>query len=53
VRASGGLDSALVTQLPPGMPVLVQEGPGDWWAVKPRSGKAFQGYVRRDRFTLE
>ena len=53
VRASGGLDSALVTQLPPGMPVLVEEGAGDWWAVKPRSGKAFQGYVRRDRFTLE
>lgn len=53
VRASRSLDSAVVTALPPGMPVLVQPGEGDWWGVKPRSGSAFHGYLRRDRFVLE
>ena len=53
VRASGGLEGALVTQLPPGMPVLVQPAAGDWWHVRPRSGEAYQGYVRRDRFVFD
>ncbi|HSS26860.1 MAG TPA: hypothetical protein VLL50_02835 [Usitatibacter sp.] len=53
VRAAGNLEGALVTQLPPGMPVLVQPAEGDWWHVKPRSGNAYQGFVRRDRFVFD
>lgn len=53
VRAAGNLQGALVTQLPPGMPVLVQPAEGDWWRVKPRSGSAYQGFVRRDRFVFD
>lgn len=53
VRAAGTLKSALVTQLPPGMPVLVEPASGDWWHVKPRSGSAYEGYVRRDRFVFD
>ncbi|HEX4331879.1 MAG TPA: SH3 domain-containing protein [Usitatibacter sp.] len=53
IRTSGSLDGALVTQLPPGMPVLVEPGSGDWWHVKPRSGSAYEGYVRRDRFVFD
>lgn len=53
IRASGNLQAALVTQLPPGMPVLVEPGAGDWWRVKPRSGSAYEGYIRRDRFVFD
>ena len=53
VRASPGLDSGVVTTLPPGMPVMVQPQSGEWWPVKPRSGAAFSGYLRRDRFVTE
>jgi len=53
VRGSGSLQGALVTQLPPGMPVLVQPAGGDWWHVRPRSGSAYEGYVRRDRFVFD
>lgn len=53
VRVSGDLKSALVTQLPPGMPVLVEPAAGDWWHVKPRSGGTYEGYVRRDRFVFD
>lgn len=53
IRASGDVHSALVTQLPPGMPMLVEPASGDWWHVKPRSGSAYQGYVRRDRFVFD
>ena len=53
VRAAGNLDAPIVKAVPPGYPILVQRGAGDWWAVKPRSGDAFQGFVRRDRFVLE
>lgn len=53
VRASGNLDAAIVTSVPPGYPILVQRSASDWWPVKPRSGDAYQGFVRRDRFVLE
>lgn len=53
IRASGSLEAAIVTQLPPGMPVQVEAASGDWWHVKPRSGNAFEGYVRRDRFVFD
>ena len=53
IRASGSLSGGLVTQLPPGMPVLVQPAAGDWWHVRPRSGSAYEGYVRRDRFVFD
>jgi len=53
VRASPGLDAGVVTTLPPGMPVMVQPQSGEWWPVKPRSGAAFTGYLRRDRFVTE
>lgn len=53
VRASGSLQDALVTTLPPGMPVLVQPAAGDWWHVRPRSGSAYEGYLRRDRFVFD
>ena len=53
VRAAGNLQGALVTQLPPGMPVLVQPAEGEWWHVKPRSGNAYQGFIRRDRFIFD
>ena len=53
VRAQANLQGALVKQLPPGMPVLVAPGEGEWWRVKPRSGTSYEGFMRRDRFVFE
>ena len=55
IRSSGGLDSQVAanTQLPPGMPMLVQPANADWWQVKPRSGEAYHGFIRRDRFVFD
>jgi hypothetical protein len=53
VRSSSGLAGEIVTQLPPGMPMLVQRANGDWWQVKPRSGESYHGYIRRDRFVFD
>jgi SH3 domain-containing protein len=53
VRASPGLDSAVVVQLAPNEKVLVQSTSTEWWKVKPRTGEAFNGYIRKDRFTFD
>jgi hypothetical protein len=53
VRSAAGTDATAVIMLDPGTKILVQQASGDWWKVKPRSGAAFGGYVRRDRFALE
>lgn len=53
VRAAASVDSPLVIALAPGMPVLAQRTSTDWWAVKPRSGSDFSGYIRGDRLVFE
>ncbi len=53
VRASPSLDSAVVIQLNPNQKVLVQSTSTEWWKVKPRAGKGFNGYVRQDRLTFD
>ena len=52
VRAGPGLEAPIVTMLDPNVPILVQETGGEWFRVKPASGNAFSGYVRRDRLLL-
>ena len=52
VRASPDIKGALVTQLYPGTPLLVQKAEGDWWRVKPTRGNAFAGFVRADRLAF-
>ncbi len=49
IRAAPNLESAVVTILAPGEGVLVQWNGTEWWKVKPRTGNAYQGYVRQDR----
>jgi hypothetical protein len=53
VRKSPDIASPVVAQLPPGVRILVQAGVDDWWHVKSPSGAKFEGYIRRDRFTLD
>lgn len=53
VRRSPDLSSPVIAQLPPGVRILVQESVDDWWHVKSPAGATFEGYVRRDRFTLD
>jgi hypothetical protein len=53
LRAAASVDSPLAGQLNPGTRLLVQEASADWWKVKPRSGTAFAGFVRKDRVVLE
>lgn len=53
VRAKPTLQSAVVGQLHPGALVVVQHAEGDWWRVRPSSGTAFEGYVRRDRIVVD
>ena len=53
VRASASIESGVVTQLAPNQKILVQPSAGDWFQVKPRAGKPFEGYIRRDRFVFE
>jgi hypothetical protein len=53
IRKSPDIASAVVAQIPPGVRVLVQESVDDWWHVKSPSGATFEGYIRRDRFTLD
>jgi len=52
IRAAPNLESAVVTMLAPGEPVLVQWNGTEWWRVKPRTGNAYQGYVRQDRLVF-
>ena len=46
---------ANVSKLPPAVRILVQPSVDDWWHVKSPSGTGatFDGYIRRDRFTLD
>lgn len=53
VRAAASVDSRLVVALAPGMPLLAQRASADWWAVKPRSGSGFGGFIRGDRLVFE
>jgi len=53
VRSAPAIDAATVTQLPPGMPLLVQPTGSEWFKAKPRSGNAFSGYIRQDRLAFE
>jgi len=53
VRASPGIDAAVVIQLDANGKVLVQSTSTDWWKVKPRTGNAFSGYIRQDRLIFD
>ena len=53
IRKAPNLNSPVVAQLPPDVKILVEESVDDWWHVKSPSGARFEGYIRRDRFTLD
>jgi hypothetical protein len=53
IRAGDNLKSPVVTQLPPGVKILVQETSADWWKVKSGGRASFSGYIRRDRVVFE
>ncbi|QJR12052.1 hypothetical protein DSM104443_03135 [Usitatibacter rugosus] len=54
VRAGPTLQSGLVVQLDPGMPVLAQKAEADWWRVRTTlGGKPIEGYVRQDRLVFK
>jgi len=53
VRAAPNLGSAVVIQLDPGTPVLVQKTATEWWKAKAAAGNApFEGYIRQDRLAF-
>ena len=53
VRVADSLNSAVVTQLPPGVRILVQETSAEWWKVKSGGRASFSGYIRKDRVVFE
>ncbi len=53
IRATDSLNSPVVTQLPPGVRILVQETSAEWWKVKSGGRASFSGYIRRDRVVIE
>lgn len=53
VRAGPTLESAIVTQLDPGTPVLVQRTGGEWWRAKAAGRAPFEGYIRQDRLVFK
>ena len=53
IRAADNLNSPVVTQLPPGVKILVQETSAEWWKVKSGGRATFSGYIRRDRVVFE
>jgi hypothetical protein len=53
VRARPAVDAALVVQLNPGEPVLVQPAGADWWRARPSAGAKFDGYIRGDRLVFK
>jgi hypothetical protein len=53
IRRAPDINSPVVAQLPPGVRILVQTSVDDWWHVKSPSGATFEGYIRRDRFTVD
>ena len=53
VRASPSTAAPVAAMLNPGQPLLAQSAGGDWYRVKPTSGNAFAGYIRKDRLVFE
>ena len=53
IRAADNLNSPVVTQLPPGVKILIQESSAEWWKVKSGGRASFSGYIRRDRVVFE
>jgi hypothetical protein len=53
IRAADSLKSPVLTQLPPGVKILVQETSAEWWKVKSGGRASFSGYIRRDRVVFE
>ncbi len=53
VRATTGVDSAIVAKLAPGTAVLARQTTPSWWEVRPRKGQGFRGYIREDRLAFE
>ena len=53
IRVGDNLNSAVVTQLPPGVRILVQETSAEWWKVKSGGRASFSGYIRKDRVVFE
>jgi hypothetical protein len=52
IRSGPTLDSPVVIMLDPGQLILVQRTGGEWWKVRPRSGNAYQGFIRQDRINF-
>ena len=53
VRATPSTQGAVVTQLDPGTPVLVQKTATEWWRAKGAAGgTAFEGFIRQDRLAF-
>ncbi|APV50172.1 hypothetical protein BWI17_11040 [Betaproteobacteria bacterium GR16-43] len=54
VRAGPSTQSALVTQLHPGMTLQAQKADGDWWRIRSSpGGKLVEGYIREDRLVFK
>ncbi len=53
VRGGPRLESAIVIELPPGSPVLVQKTGTEWWRARSASGAPFEGYIRQDRLDFK
>jgi hypothetical protein len=53
VRATPSTQGAVVTQLDPGTPVLVQKTANEWWRAKGAAGgTTFEGFIRQDRLAF-
>jgi hypothetical protein len=52
VRAGPSLQTPIVTELFPGAVLMVQ-GTGEWYRVRPSRGNAFEGYIRQDRLVIK
>jgi hypothetical protein len=53
LRASPSTQGAIVTQLDPGTPLLVQKTATEWWRAKAATGSAhFEGFIRQDRLAF-
>lgn len=52
VRSGPSIQSPVVAHLDPGMLILVQATPNEWWKARARMGAGFIGYVRQDRLVF-
>ena len=53
VRSTPSTQGAVVTQLDPGTPVLVQKTATEWWRTKGvAGGTPFEGFIRQDRLAF-